>query len=183
MQLDIGFGDMVVPQPVTIEYPTILPLPAPRLRGYSRESAIAEKFSAWDQAVDAHEKRHKAAPENRVVDDLWTSHYNVIHSGATEMCCGQQVSMRQCQIVLEAIRAVVRRADHRYTVHAQGRMTQRQITDQEVQHVLLCAEAEIIEEYPTDKYSPSCLIYVVTALGRVLHVQSNHQGVIVPVRS
>ena len=46
MQLDIGFGDVVVPQPVTVEYPTILPLPAPRLRGYSRESAIAEKFEA-----------------------------------------------------------------------------------------------------------------------------------------
>ena len=44
MQLDIAFGDVVVPQPVTIAYPTILPLPAPRLRGYSRESAIAEKF-------------------------------------------------------------------------------------------------------------------------------------------
>jgi hypothetical protein len=46
MQLDIGFGDVVVPQPVTVEYPTILPLPAPQLRGYSRESAIAEKFEA-----------------------------------------------------------------------------------------------------------------------------------------
>jgi hypothetical protein len=46
MQLDIAFGDVVIPQPVTIEYPTILPLPAPRLRGYSRESAIAEKFEA-----------------------------------------------------------------------------------------------------------------------------------------
>lgn len=46
MQLDIGFGDVVVPQPTTVEYPTILPLPAPRLRGYSRESAIAEKFEA-----------------------------------------------------------------------------------------------------------------------------------------
>jgi hypothetical protein len=46
MQLDIAFGDVVVPQPVAIGYPTILPLPAPRLRGYSRESAIAEKFEA-----------------------------------------------------------------------------------------------------------------------------------------
>jgi len=44
MQLDIGFGDVVVPQPVTVAYPTILPLPAPWVRGYSRESAIAEKF-------------------------------------------------------------------------------------------------------------------------------------------
>ena len=46
MQLDIGFGDVVVPQPAMVEYPTILPLPAPRLRGYSRESVIAEKFEA-----------------------------------------------------------------------------------------------------------------------------------------
>ena len=60
-------------------------------------------------------------------------------------------------------------------------MAQRQITDQEVQQVILCSESEVIEEYPTDKYSPSCLIYGVTALRRVLHVQSNHQGVIVTV--
>jgi len=46
MQLDIGFGDVVVPQPATVEYPTILPLPVPRLHGYSRESAVAEKFEA-----------------------------------------------------------------------------------------------------------------------------------------
>lgn len=46
MQLDIGFGDVVVPQPATVEYPTILPLPAPRLHGYSRESAVAEKLEA-----------------------------------------------------------------------------------------------------------------------------------------
>ena len=55
------------------------------------------------------------------------------------------------------------------------------ITDQEVQHALVGAEAEVIQTYPTDKYSPSCLICGVTALGRGLHVQSNHQGVIVTV--
>ena len=44
MQVDVGFGDAVVPGPVTTEYPTILGLPAPRLRGYTRESVIAEKF-------------------------------------------------------------------------------------------------------------------------------------------
>ena len=33
MQIDVGFGDAVVPGPVTTEYPTILDLPAPRLRG------------------------------------------------------------------------------------------------------------------------------------------------------
>ena len=46
MQLDIGFGDVVIPAPASLEYPTILDLPVPKLRGYSRESSIAEKFEA-----------------------------------------------------------------------------------------------------------------------------------------
>ena len=46
IQLDIGFGDIVVPSPEPTNYPTLLDLPAPRLRGYSRESTIAEKFEA-----------------------------------------------------------------------------------------------------------------------------------------
>lgn len=46
MQLDIGFGDVVVPKPEVVHYPAILDFPAPCLRGYSRESAVAEKFEA-----------------------------------------------------------------------------------------------------------------------------------------
>lgn len=46
MQLDIGFGDVIVPAAVPTDYPTILDLPAPHLLGYSRETAVAEKFEA-----------------------------------------------------------------------------------------------------------------------------------------
>lgn len=46
MQIDVGFGDAVVPGPVTTDYPTILDLPAPRIQGYTRESVIAEKLHA-----------------------------------------------------------------------------------------------------------------------------------------
>jgi hypothetical protein len=46
IQLDVGFGDVVVPPPKLMTYPTILDLPAPQVRGYSRESTIAEKFEA-----------------------------------------------------------------------------------------------------------------------------------------
>lgn len=46
MQIDIGFGDIVVPGPQPTEYPTILGDEPPRLRGYSRETAVAEKFEA-----------------------------------------------------------------------------------------------------------------------------------------
>ncbi|MDA8180235.1 MAG: nucleotidyl transferase AbiEii/AbiGii toxin family protein [Deltaproteobacteria bacterium] len=44
MQVDVGFGDAVIPGPAEVDYPTLLDLPAPRLLGYSQESAIAEKF-------------------------------------------------------------------------------------------------------------------------------------------
>jgi predicted nucleotidyltransferase component of viral defense system len=46
IQLDVGFGDIIVPSPESMNYPTILDFPAPQLRGYSRESTIAEKFEA-----------------------------------------------------------------------------------------------------------------------------------------
>jgi predicted nucleotidyltransferase component of viral defense system len=45
-QLDIGFGDVVVPAPQRVAYPTILDFPAPRLRGYSKETIVAEKFES-----------------------------------------------------------------------------------------------------------------------------------------
>ncbi len=46
MQIDIGFGDIVHPNPEESELPTMLDFTAPRLLCYSRESAIAEKFEA-----------------------------------------------------------------------------------------------------------------------------------------
>ncbi len=46
MQIDVGFDDIVHPEPIETEFPTILDSPVPRLLCYSRESAIAEKFEA-----------------------------------------------------------------------------------------------------------------------------------------
>jgi len=46
MQLDIGFGDLVYPNPEASDLPVMLDFPTPRLHCYSRESAIAEKFEA-----------------------------------------------------------------------------------------------------------------------------------------
>jgi len=46
MQIDIGFGDPLVPGPSIVRLPTILDFPSPELQGYSRESAIAEKLQA-----------------------------------------------------------------------------------------------------------------------------------------
>jgi len=44
IQVDIAFGDIIVPYAMTADYPTILDLPVPSMQGYSKESAIAEKL-------------------------------------------------------------------------------------------------------------------------------------------
>jgi hypothetical protein len=46
MQIDVGFGDVVVPSAVLTEYPVMLDFQPPKLYGYTRESAVAEKFEA-----------------------------------------------------------------------------------------------------------------------------------------
>ena len=46
IQVDIGIGDVVTPAPEWLEYPSLLDLPRPRLRAYSRETVIAEKLHA-----------------------------------------------------------------------------------------------------------------------------------------
>lgn len=44
--LDFGFGDKLVAGPIEINFPTILDFDAPKIKVYSLESAIAEKFQA-----------------------------------------------------------------------------------------------------------------------------------------
>ena len=51
MQIDIGFGDVVVPDAPLTDYPTLLELQAPRLRTYPRETVVAEKFEAMVKTV------------------------------------------------------------------------------------------------------------------------------------
>jgi hypothetical protein len=46
MQVDVGFGDAVVPEPEWVDYPQLLDLGAPRLLGYPPEATLAEKLHA-----------------------------------------------------------------------------------------------------------------------------------------
>lgn len=46
VQIDVGFGNAIVPGPEETEYRTILGDPPPRIRAYPRESVIAEKLNA-----------------------------------------------------------------------------------------------------------------------------------------
>ena len=46
VQVDVGFGDVVTPEPESIVYPTLLSFSAPHIRAYPRETVVAEKFQA-----------------------------------------------------------------------------------------------------------------------------------------
>lgn len=46
LQIDIGFADVISPAPIMLQYPTILQMPAPHLRGYPPVSVVAEKLQA-----------------------------------------------------------------------------------------------------------------------------------------
>jgi predicted nucleotidyltransferase component of viral defense system len=46
LQVDIGIGDAVWPEPEYVIYPTLLDMPAPRIKAYRRETSIAEKLEA-----------------------------------------------------------------------------------------------------------------------------------------
>jgi hypothetical protein len=46
LQIDIGFGEVIVPRPRKVTYPALLDFPPPQLNGYTMESMIAEKVHA-----------------------------------------------------------------------------------------------------------------------------------------
>lgn len=46
LQIDVGFGDVIVPAAERIAYPVLLEFPVPWIRAYTRESVVAEKLHA-----------------------------------------------------------------------------------------------------------------------------------------
>jgi predicted nucleotidyltransferase component of viral defense system len=58
MQVDIGFGDAVYPEPELASFPVLLSMDAPLIRAYPREAAIAEKLHAMVE-LDIRNSRMK----------------------------------------------------------------------------------------------------------------------------
>jgi predicted nucleotidyltransferase component of viral defense system len=46
LQIDIGFGDVITPEAIAVDFPALLDAPAPRLHAYPRETVVAEKLEA-----------------------------------------------------------------------------------------------------------------------------------------
>lgn len=74
--------------------------------------------------------------------------------------------------MIEQIRAKVQAGQFEFSKHAVDQSILRQVSVQEVREAI--ANGEIIENYPEDKYGPSCLILGFTRAGRPLHIQSSH---------
>lgn len=69
---------------------------------------------------------------------------------------------------LRQVRAQLNTGEFDFSRHALGRVVERNISEHEVREA--GQQAAIIEDYPSDKYSPSCLLLGFTQAGRPLHI-------------
>ena len=74
--------------------------------------------------------------------------------------------------VIEQIRAKIASGQFEFSKHAADQSIIRHISVQELREAI--ANGEIIEDYPEDKYGPSCLVLGFTRAGRPLHVHCSY---------
>ncbi|MYK18217.1 DUF4258 domain-containing protein [Candidatus Poribacteria bacterium] len=73
---------------------------------------------------------------------------------------------------LDKIHAKIRNGRFELSEHAAGQSSIRHISLQEVREAI--EECEVIENYPNDKYGPSCLVLGFTRSKRPLHIQFSY---------
>lgn len=76
---------------------------------------------------------------------------------------------------LAQIRVQLSDGEYELSRHALRRIVERNISEMEIREA--GSTAVIIEDYPADKYSPSCLILGFTVGSRPLHIQVSRQEV------
>jgi len=69
---------------------------------------------------------------------------------------------------LETIREQITNGKYELSAHALKRVMERKILYFEIEEA--GSNVEIIEDYPDDKYSPSCLLLGFTKSGKALHI-------------
>lgn len=75
--------------------------------------------------------------------------------------------------MIEEIRVKFERRRYEFSKHAVDQSIIRAISVAEVEGAI-SGQSEIIENYPEDKYGPSCLVLGFTKKGRPLHVQCSY---------
>lgn len=74
--------------------------------------------------------------------------------------------------MIEQIRRKVRDGRYEYSLHAIDQSNLRRVSRREVEEAM--ESGEIIEDYPSDKHGPSCLVFGFTESARPLHVQCTY---------
>ena len=74
--------------------------------------------------------------------------------------------------MIDGIRQKIEADQFEFSKHAVDQSIIRRISVQEVREIF--GSAEVIEDYPEDKYGPSCLIFGKTLAGRPLHIQCSY---------
>ena len=74
--------------------------------------------------------------------------------------------------MIEELREKISAGLFEFSRHAVDQSILRRVTSREIREAI--AGGEIIEDYPDDKYGPSCLIFGLTGAGRPLHIQCSH---------
>jgi len=70
---------------------------------------------------------------------------------------------------IEEVRHQLHTGRFDFTRHALRRSVERNVSEEEIRQAGL--RASVIESYPGDKYSPSCMLLGFTTQGRPLHIQ------------
>jgi hypothetical protein len=74
--------------------------------------------------------------------------------------------------ILDGIRTKIRNGQFEFSQHATDQSIIRHISVQEILQAI--DQSEVIEDYPNDKYGPSCLILGFTNSKRPLHIQCSY---------
>lgn len=75
--------------------------------------------------------------------------------------------------MLEEIQRKIRKRQYEFSKHAVDQSIIRDVSVAEVEEAI-SGRCEIIEDYPDDKYGPSCLILGFTKAGRPFHLQCSY---------
>src|SRR2546430_17637580 len=74
--------------------------------------------------------------------------------------------------IIDDIREKIAAGQFEFSQHAVDQSIVRHISVQELREAI--AIGEIIEDYPNDKYGPSCLVFGFTLTRRPLHIQCSY---------
>ncbi len=81
--IDIGFGDVIYPNTIEMEFPVILDMEAPRVNAYSLESSIAEKLEAIVKNGFLN-SRYKDFYDIYVLSEKYPFNYEEMHNAVME---------------------------------------------------------------------------------------------------